>query len=97
MHLTAGFGHDVYRRCFFRMANQSSHIAFFEYEGAQPMNLKLLGNRATDPIGFDHVSFTVASHQELFFLNDTLEAAGFDVHGAVGQKIKTDTPCRYGC
>jgi catechol 2,3-dioxygenase-like lactoylglutathione lyase family enzyme len=83
MQLTAGIGHDGYRHYFFRMADQASHIAFFEYEGAQPMNLKFPGNRTTEPIGFDHVSFTVASREELFGLKDTLEAAGFDVHGAV--------------
>ena len=83
MQLTAGIGHDGYRHYFFRMADQASHIAFFEYKGAQPMNHKFPGNRTTDPIGFDHVSFTVTNRQELFALKDTLEAAGVDVHGAV--------------
>jgi hypothetical protein len=65
------------------MADQAPHIAFFEYEDAQPMNLKFPGKRTIDPIGIDHVSFTVASREELFALKDTLEASGFDLHGAV--------------
>lgn len=83
MKLTAGIGHDGYRHYFFRMGDQASHVAFFEYEGAQPMNPKFPGNRTTEPIGFDHVSFTVDSREDLFALKDTLEAAGLDVHGAV--------------
>ncbi|MDE0991710.1 MAG: VOC family protein [Rhodospirillales bacterium] len=83
MQLTAGIGHDGYRHYFFRMGDQASHVAFFEYEGAQPMNPKFPGNRTTEPIGFDHVSFTVDSREDLFALKDTLEAAGLDVHGAV--------------
>ena len=83
MQLTAGIGHDGYRHYFFRMGDQASHVAFFEYEGAQPMNPKFPGNRTTEPIGFDHVSFTVDSREDLFALKDTLESAGLDVHGAV--------------
>ena len=83
MQLTAGIGHDGYRHYFFRMGDQASHVAFFEYEGAQPMNPKFPGNRTTEPVGFDHVSFTVDSREDLFALKDTLEAAGLDVHGAV--------------
>jgi catechol 2,3-dioxygenase-like lactoylglutathione lyase family enzyme len=83
MQLTAGIGHDGYRHYFFRMGDQASHVAFFEYEGAQPMNPKFPGNKTTEPVGFDHVSFTVDSREDLFALKDTLEAAGLDVHGAV--------------
>lgn len=83
MQLTAGIGHEGYRHYFFRMGDQASHVAFFEYEGAQPMNPKFPGHKTTEPIGFDHVSFTVESREELFALKDILEAAGLDVHGAV--------------
>jgi hypothetical protein len=47
------------------------------------MNSKFPGNRTTEPIGFDHVSFEGTNRQELFVLKDTLEAAGVNVHGAV--------------
>lgn len=83
MTLSAGIGHDGYRHYFFRMGDQESHVAFFEYDGAVPMKQKFPGNRTSEPLGFDHVSFTVSSKLELFALKDRLEAAGIDVHGAV--------------
>ncbi|NQV98654.1 MAG: VOC family protein [Rhodospirillales bacterium] len=83
MKLTAGIGHDGYRHYFFRLGDAASHIAFFEYEGASPMKRKFPGERTSEPVGFDHVSLTVDSRLELFALKDRLEAAGFDVHGAV--------------
>jgi len=83
MELTAGIGHDGYRHYFFRMGDGQSHVAFFEYDGASPMNRKFPGERTSEPLGFDHVSFTVSSKFELFDLKDRLEAAGVDVHGAV--------------
>jgi len=87
MELTAGIGHDGYRHYFFRMGDEASHVAFFEYDGAVPMTSKFPGVRTSEPVGFDHVSFTVESKEELFDLKDRLEAAGFDVHGAVDHGI----------
>ncbi len=69
------------------MANQASHIAFFKYEGAQPKNLKFPGNRTANSIGLDHVPFGVENREELFALKDKLEAAGFDLHGAVDHDL----------
>ena len=83
MQLTAGIGHDGYRHYFFRLGDEATHVAFFEYDGAVPMNRKFPGNRTQEPLGFDHVSFTVDSRETLFGLKDKLEAAGIDVHGAV--------------
>jgi len=83
MELTAGIGHDGYRHYFFQMSDEASHVAFFEYDGAVPMKSKFPGDRTSEPVGFDHVSFTLGSKEELFTLKDRLEAAGFDVHGAV--------------
>lgn len=87
MQLTAGIGHDGYRHYFFRMGDEASHVAFFEYEEASNMKSKFPGNRTSEPVGFDHVSFTVESREELYGLKDKLEAAGFDVHGAVDHGI----------
>lgn len=81
MELTAGIGHGGYRHYFFKFGD--NHVAFFEYDGAAPMEYKFHGERTTKPLGFDHVSFTVDSRQDLFAWKDKLEAAGFDVHGAV--------------
>ena len=81
MALSAGIGHDGYRHYFFRFGD--THVAFFEYEGAQPMERKFQGVPTTKPLGFDHVSFTVASCADLFACKDKLEAAGVEVSGAV--------------
>ncbi len=83
MELVAGIGHDGYRHYFFLLGDGSTQVAFFEYDGASPMKQKFPGNRTQDPLGFDHVSFSVESCEDLFALKDKLETAGFDVHGAV--------------
>ncbi len=83
MELFAGIGHHGYRHYFFRLGDGATQVAFFEYDGAQPMKKKFPGERTTEPLGFDHVSFSVASRAGLFGLKDRLEAAGVDVHGAV--------------
>ena len=82
MDLISGIGHEGFRHYFFRCGE--GHIAFFEYEIAQPMDYdKFHGSPTDKPIGFDHVSFTVASRKVLFELKDRLEAADIDVTGAV--------------
>ena len=87
MTLSAGIGHDGYRHYFFRLGDGRSHIAFFEYEGATVMHRKFPGDRTSEPRGFDHVSFTVDSREQLFALKDRLEAAGIEVEGAVDHGI----------
>ncbi|MBT3925396.1 MAG: VOC family protein [Rhodospirillaceae bacterium] len=81
MELTAGIGHDGYRHYFFKTGN--NYIAFFAYDGAQPMEIKFHGSPSTKPLGFDHLSISVASKEDLFALKDRLEAAGVEVTGAV--------------
>lgn len=81
MELVAGIGHDGYRHYFFKFGD--AQVAFFEYQGASPMERKFHGVKTTEPLGFDHVSFTVGSREELFGLKDRIEAAGFEVTGAV--------------
>lgn len=83
LELEAGIGHEGYRHYFFLLGDGATQIAFFEYEGASPMERKFPGDRTDKPLGFDHVSLTVDSKEALFALKDKLEAAGFDVHGAV--------------
>lgn len=83
MKLSAGIGHDGYRHYFFQLADGVTHVAFFEYEGATVMQRKFPGDRTSLPLGFDHVSFTVNSREELFALKDRIEAAGIEVEGAV--------------
>jgi catechol 2,3-dioxygenase-like lactoylglutathione lyase family enzyme len=81
MELHAGVGHDGYRHYFLRFGD--NQVAFFEYAGASKMERKFPGERTEKPLGFDHVSFTVDSCEELFAFKDRLEAAGVEVHGAV--------------
>ncbi len=81
MELHAGIGHDGFRHYFFECG--TAQVAFFEYEGAQIMEEKFHGSPTSKPLGFDHVSFTVSSREELFQYKDKLEAAGIEVTGAV--------------
>ncbi len=85
MTLEAGVGHDGYRHYFFRAGE--AQVAFFAYEGAQPMRAKNHGSPSHEPLGFDHVSLTTNSREELFAHKDRLEAAGFEVSGAVDHGI----------
>lgn len=81
MELESGIGHKGYRHYFFRCGN--TQVAFFEYAGARSMVRKSHGSPTGLPLGFDHVSFTVASREDLFQLKDKLEAAGVEVSDAV--------------
>ena len=87
MKLSAGIGHDGYRHYFFQLGDGETHVAFFEYEGANVMHRKFPGDRTSEPLGFDHVSFTVESLEALFALKDRIEAAGIEVEGAVDHGI----------
>jgi len=82
MDLIFGIGHPGFRHYFFRCGEGA--VAFFEYSGAQPMKYdKFHGSPTSEPIGFDHVSFTVASREELFGLRDKLVAANVEVSEAI--------------
>jgi len=85
MELSLGIGHDGFRHYFFRSG--TNYIAFFAYDGASAMTKKFHGNRTSDPIGFDHVAFTVASRAELFAWKDKLEAAGVEVTGPIDHGV----------
>lgn len=86
LRLEAGIGHEGYRHYFFKLGDENQ-IAFFEYEEAVPMDYKFHGERTDRPLGFDHLSMTVDTVEELFGFKDRLEAAGFKVHGAVDHGI----------
>jgi len=81
MELVAGIGHDGYRHYFFKFGD--AQVAFFEYDGARPMEYKFHGVMTNKPLGFDHVSLTVDSKEDLFAFKDRLEAAGIEVTGAI--------------
>ena len=85
MELRGGVGHGGYRHYFFGAG--SAQVAFFEYDGAAPMDQKFPGVKTSKPLGCDHVSFTVATRQTLFVMKDRIEAAGIDVHGPVDHGV----------
>lgn len=81
MELSLGMGHGGFRHYFFKTGH--NYIAFFAYEGAQPMQKKAHGAWTAEPLGFDHVSISVATKENLFALKDRLAAAGIEVSDAV--------------
>jgi len=74
--LVAGLGNGKYRHYFFELSS-TDMIAFFEWEGVEPIPLKDHGIPVKGPFAFDHVSFGVAGDRDLVALKGTLEAAGF--------------------
>ncbi|VVB96682.1 Glyoxalase/Bleomycin resistance protein/Dioxygenase superfamily protein [uncultured archaeon] len=76
MRLVAGLGQPGYRHYFFEIS-PFDLIAFFEWDGVEPMKKKEHGRPVGGPFGFDHVSFGVETEDDLWELKDKLEAAGF--------------------
>jgi catechol 2,3-dioxygenase-like lactoylglutathione lyase family enzyme len=74
MRLVAGLGHPGYRHYFFEIS-PTDMIAFFEWNGVEPLPEKDHGAPVSGPFGFDHVSFGVDSEEDLWELKDKLEAA----------------------
>jgi catechol 2,3-dioxygenase-like lactoylglutathione lyase family enzyme len=78
MRLVAGLGQKGYRHYFFQISDEDL-LAFFEWPGVEPVRPKEHGAPVHGPFIFDHVSFGVATEDELWELKDRLEAAGFPV------------------
>ncbi len=76
MRLISGFGEAGFRHYFFEIDEKNS-LAFFEWEGAQPVERKLHGRPVSGPIVFDHIAFGMDSAEDVWLLKDKLEAAGF--------------------
>lgn len=74
--LVAGLGAPGYRHYFFEISD-TDLIAFFEWDGAQPVGEKDHGAPVKGPLIFDHVSFGVEKLEDLWELRDKLTAAGF--------------------
>lgn len=75
MRMIAGLGEAGFRHYFFEIDKHNT-IAFFEWEGAKPIEKKLHGIPFKGPIVFDHISFGMESSEETWKLKDTLEDAG---------------------
>lgn len=82
MRLVAGLGQPGYRHYFFQVS-ETDLIAFFEWPGVKPVPEKEHGRPVRGPYIFDHVSFGVETEEDLWWLKDRLEAAGFPVSDVV--------------
>jgi len=82
MRLVAGLGKPGYRHYFFQISDNDL-LAFFEWQGVQPVVEKEHGRPVQGPFIFDHVSFGVEDEKDLWELKDRLEAAGFNVSDVI--------------
>ncbi|MBI9081156.1 MAG: VOC family protein [Pseudodesulfovibrio sp.] len=74
MRLVAGLGHSGYRHYFLEISDHDM-IAFFEWPGVEPLEERDHGFPIKGRIAFDHVSFEVASDDDLWELKDKLDSA----------------------
>lgn len=74
--LVAGLGGKDYRHYFFAIS-ETDMIAFFEWPQARPIPEKDHGMPVAGPVAFDHISFAVATDEDLWELKAKLEAADF--------------------
>lgn len=82
MRLVTGLGKPGYRHYFFEIS-QHDMIAFFEWPEVGDCPEKDHGVPVKGPACFDHVSFEVASDDDLWEIKDRLDAAGIWVSEAV--------------
>ncbi len=73
MRLVVGLGHPGYRHYFFEISGQDM-IAFFEWPHAESIPEKDHGVPVRGPVAFDHISFGVASKDDLWELKALFEA-----------------------
>lgn len=78
MRLVAGLGRPGYRHYFFEIS-ENDLIAFFEWDGVEPVAEKDHGEPVKGPFVFDHISFGVEGEGDLWALKDKLDAAGVEV------------------
>ena len=75
MRLVAGLGRDGNRQYFLSISH-GHMLAFFEWPQSEPIPEKDHGVPVKGPAAFDHVSFGVASDDDLWEIKSRLEAAG---------------------
>jgi len=77
MRLVVGLGRPGYRHYFFEISD-TDMIAFFEWDGVEPLEVKDHGFPVRGRVAFDHVSIGVASSEDLWELRELLTASGCD-------------------
>lgn len=75
MRLIVGIGRPGYRHYFFEIGRCCS-VAFFEWQGVEPVAEKEHGRPVSGPFVFDHISIGVESEDDLWELKDRINAAG---------------------
>ena len=84
--LVDSMGQPGYRHYFFALTENDT-VAFFEWDGVQPLPHKDHGAPVKGPFGFDHVAFGVETEDDLWEMKDKLQAAGFHVSDVVDHGI----------
>lgn len=74
MRLVTGLGHPGYRHYFFEISEHDM-IAFFEWDGVEPIDERDHGFPVKGKAAFDHISFEVTGEVDLWELKDKFEAA----------------------
>lgn len=74
--LVMTLGSPTYRQYFFKISEKEL-VVFFEWPKAQKLPEREHGYPTSRPLGFDHISFSVESKQDLFLLKATLEKNNF--------------------
>ena len=82
MRLVAGLGKPGYRHYFFEISPDDL-LAFFEWPRVEPKEEKDHGYPIKGRHIFDHVSFGVATINDLWNLQDRLTDAGYPVSGVI--------------
>jgi len=76
MRLVAGLGNHSYRHYFFEISEHDL-IAFFEWPDVEKIYEKDHGVPVKGLFAFDHVSIGLESEDDLWYLKQKIEAAGF--------------------
>jgi len=76
LRIVGTFGRPGYRQYFFEVSD-TDFIAFFEWEGAEPIEEKEHGVPEPGPRAFDHVSLGLQEEEGLWEMKERIEAAGF--------------------
>jgi catechol 2,3-dioxygenase-like lactoylglutathione lyase family enzyme len=82
MRLVGALGEPGFRHYFFEISPTDT-IAFFEWDGAQPVGRKRHGVPIHGPIVFDHIAFGLESADDLWAMKDRLQAADFECSDVV--------------
>lgn len=76
--LLLGLGNEQEKQYFFGLSD-SFMIAFFEWDGVQPVTPKHHGEPVEGPFIFDHIAIEMESRQDLYLLQDQLIESGLPV------------------